>query len=86
MMNPDFLLNFILFVPSLSEVEKSYRTIFPSVLGIQLSNRMNSERFKEVIKSANEIWAVDEARAQAMVTGLVDSLKGDMVKVYDVRR
>ncbi len=55
MMNPDFLLNFILFRPSSSEVESSYRQIFPSVLGVQLSNRVSTTRFKEAMKSANEI-------------------------------
>ena len=82
-MNPNFLLNFILFAPSLSEVEESYRQVFPSVLGIQLSNHFSSARFKEVMEKANEILAVDEARARALITGFTDSLKGDFLKVYD---
>jgi hypothetical protein len=84
MMRPEFLLNFILFSPSQKEVENSYRTIFPSILGVQLSNRMNAERFKGIMEQANEIWAVDQARAGAMVTGFLDQLKGDMSKIYDI--
>jgi hypothetical protein len=84
MMRPEFLLNFILFSPSQKEVEESYRTIFPSVLGVQLSSRMNVERFKEIMEQANEIWAVDQARAGAIVTDFLNKLKGDMSKIYDI--
>jgi hypothetical protein len=33
--------------------------------------------------NANEVWAVDEARAASMITNFVNSLKGDTVKIYD---
>jgi hypothetical protein len=57
MMRPDFLLNFVSLAPSAQEVKDSYRAIFPSVLGIKLSNRVSSELFKKVMANANEVWA-----------------------------
>lgn len=83
MMRPEFLLNFILFSPSVREVEDSYKEIFPSVLGIRLSNRVAADTFKKVLKDAKEIMAVDEARAAAMITECVNTLKADTVKVYE---
>jgi hypothetical protein len=83
MMRPEFLLNFISFAPSAKEVANSYREIFPSVLGIRLSNRVSRHTFREVVKSANEIFAVDEARAASMITACVNQLKGDTLKVYE---
>jgi hypothetical protein len=83
MMRPDFLLNFVSLAPSAQEVKDSYRAIFPSVLGIRLSNRLGSATFKKVMANANEVWSVDEARAGSMITEFVNSLKGDNVKVYE---
>jgi hypothetical protein len=85
MMRPEFLLNFIAFAPSGREVEASYRTVFPSILGVRLSNRVRSDLFRKVMRDANEAWQVDEARSSAMVTELLDALKGDNLKVYENR-
>jgi hypothetical protein len=83
MMRPEFLLNFVSFAPSAREVVESYRTVFPTVLGIRLSNRVHDHTFREVMGQANVLWAVDEARAASMITSCINSLKGDMVKIYE---
>jgi hypothetical protein len=83
MMRPEFLLNFISLAPTMSEVKDSFATIFPSVLGVKLSNRVADYAFKDIVRSANEVWSVDEARASAMISALTDKLKGDTLKVYE---
>ena len=83
MMRPEFILNFIALAPSLREVKESYRTVFPSILGVQLSNRLGAGVFRKVMGDANEIWQTDESRASAMITELLDALKGDNLKVYE---
>lgn len=83
MMRPEFLLNFISFAPTSKEVADSYREIFPSVLGIRLSNRVSDDTFRDVVEAANKIFAVDEARATAMITDCANQLKGDLLKVYE---
>jgi len=83
MMRPEFLLNFISFAPSTAEVKQSYETIFPSVLGIKLSNRVADYMFRDVVRKAHDIWAVDEERAASMITDLANKLKGDTLKIYD---
>lgn len=83
MMRPEFILNFIALSPSAKEIEDSYRTVFPSVLAMRLSNRVASDTFHKVMRDANEIWSKDEARASAMISGFVENLKGDNLKVYE---
>ncbi len=83
MMRPEFLLNFISFAPTLSEVSSSYNTIFPSILGVKLSNRVADHTFRDVVKRANEMWSVDEARATAIISTLAEKLKGDTLKIYE---
>ena len=83
MMRPEFLLNFISFAPTKLEVATSYKTIFPSVLGVRLGNRIANHMFRDTIKRANEIWSVDEARAGAIIAELTEKLKGDTLKVYE---
>ena len=83
MMRPEFLLNFISFAPSEGDILASYRSIFPSVLGIRLSNRVHSESFRQVLEEANRISVVDDARAGSMITECVNVLKGDSVKIYE---
>ncbi len=85
MMRPEFLLNFIAMNPNKADVEKSYRSIFPCALGVQLANRMSARRFKDIIKEANKMWSVDPARASVIVSESLNSLKGDQVKVYEHR-
>lgn len=85
MMRPEFILNYISISPDLEEVRKSYRKIFPTVLGVRLSARLSKDVFQNVIASAAEISKVDDARAGAMITALTNELKGDAVKLYENR-
>ena len=84
MMRPEFLLNFIAIAPSTQEVVDSYRKVFPSVLGIRLSNRVASHTVTKVLRDANEMWEKDEARSTAIVTELLDALKSDNLKRYEL--
>lgn len=83
MMRPDFLLNFIALSPSAEEVRRSFGNIFPSLLGVKLSNRMRRDIFKEVVKRVNEVYKVNDARARALVGEYSDQIKGDFYKQYE---
>lgn len=82
-MRPEFILNFIALSPSTEEVRRSYNTIFPTLLGVRLSNRMRDEVFHDVMNRTKKVKLVDEARAQAMMTNLSNRLKGDNFKKYE---
>jgi len=48
-----------------------------------LSNRLGHQTFRDIVRTANETWALDEARAGAIIADLMDKLKGDTLKIYD---
>ena len=82
-MRPEFILNFIALSPDTEEVRRSYGTIFPTLLGVRLSNRMREDIFHDVMDKVKEAWEVDEARAQAKVEDMSNRLKGDHFKRYE---
>ena len=80
---PEFILNFVALSPTTEEVRKSYGTIFPTLLGVRLSNRMREDIFHDVMARAKAARAVDEARAKAMLADMSNRLKGDQFKRYE---
>ena len=81
-MRPEFILNFIALSPGTEEVRRSYGTIFPTLLGVRLSNRLREDVYHDVMGKVKEAWEVDEARARAMAENLSNILKGDQFKQY----
>lgn len=81
---PEFLLNFIALSPSMEQVRKSFDLIFPSMLGLRLSNRINDAQFHIWMKKLGEELQKDEARAEAVVAEFSNQLKGDQLKRYEV--
>jgi hypothetical protein len=82
-MRPEFLLNFIGLAPSAAEVRSTFKNVFPTLLGIRLSDRMKDSVFHSMMKSVNEEKQYDPARAQAKIREMSNKLKADMVKKYD---
>lgn len=82
-MRPEFILNFISLSPSTEEVRRSYEFIFPTILGVRLSNRMREEVFDDVLKRAGEVRNTDPARCRAMMADMSNKLKGDLYKQYE---
>ena len=82
-MRPEFILNFVALSPTTEMVRKSYSTIFPTLLGVRLSNRMREKVFHDVMTRAKDMRAVDEARAKVMVSDMSNQLKGDKYKQYE---
>jgi hypothetical protein len=83
MMRPEFLLSYVGFAPNLAEVRKSYKTVFPSSLGVRLSYGIKTEQFEKVMRDASEISKVDDARAGAMISAMTEKLKADAYKQFD---
>ena len=80
---PEFVLNFIALSPSTVEVQRSFATVFPTLLGVRLSNRMREEIFHDVMKKAKEVKALDEARMSTWMGEMSNKLKGDDFKRYE---
>ena len=84
MMRPEFLLNYIGLSPALSEVVKSYETIFPSSLGVRLASGIGDADFNKVMRDASALSGVDDARADAMVAAITEKLQGNVNKDFGV--
>lgn len=82
-MRPEFILNFVALSPTTEQVRRSYNTVFPSLLGVRLSNRMREDIFHDTLRRIREISEVDEARAKALMAEMSDKLKGDKFKTYE---
>lgn len=80
---PEFLLNFIALAPSLEDVRKTYRAIFPTLLGVRLSNRMKDSAFRAIMERIGQVNDLSEPRARAMVASLSNQVKADLYKDYE---
>lgn len=76
-MRPEFLLNFFSLAPSVSEVRDTFKTIFPSVMGIQMGNRLPDEVFHKVLERVDEWKDHDKGRISAKTRSLCDRLKAE---------
>lgn len=74
-MRPDFLVRFLSLAPSASEVRRTYRSIFPSILGIKLARRVDSQELKKVLAKLEEAQELEPGRRQAKISELADQLK-----------
>ncbi|MGK5443245.1 hypothetical protein ACSNN7_15720 [Micromonospora sp. URMC 105] len=84
MMRPDFLLNFLTFAPSVDQARKTFSNVFPSLLGIHLSRRLDEAAFHRLMEDVQKAELMDEARRSAAMAGLADKLKSDLNKKYAV--
>lgn len=76
-MRPDFLLNFLTLVPSAREVRHDFSTIFPSMLGVRLAQRMSDSSFNEIMEKFIEGESLDEARRVVEMNKMMNKLKSD---------
>jgi hypothetical protein len=71
--------------PTAQETRATLGHVFPSLLGIKLSRRMNEDTFHEIIKKVKAAQDMDDARRTAAVAHLVDQLKANFDKQYDIQ-
>ncbi|WP_367971214.1 hypothetical protein RJD38_08550 [Vibrio scophthalmi] len=76
-MRPEFLLNFFSLAPSVRDIRESYKSIFPSVMGIQMGNRLPDKLFHKVLEQV-DLWKEQEdGRVAAKTRMLCDKLKAE---------
>ncbi|WP_431965698.1 hypothetical protein [Actinacidiphila sp. bgisy160] len=81
-MRPDFLLNFLTLAPSAADARQTFKSVFPSLLGIKLARRMKLETFNQIMDSVAEAVNLDEARRSAEIAKSLDKLKSDFARQY----
>lgn len=82
-MRPEFILNFLTLAPSGAEVKKTFRAIFPSLLGLKLGRRVPQGQLRRVLREVAKAQELDDGRRQAKVSAISDKLKSDFYKKYE---
>lgn len=82
-MQPAFLMNYFAMCPSKSDVLKSYREIFPTVIGLQMGHRLDPSVYKKVLELIEEWKGLEEGRRAAKMSSLSDRLKTDHFRVRE---
>ncbi len=82
MMRPEFIVSFLALSPTAAEVRKTFRQIFPSLLGIQLARRIDQKELFKVLLEVNKAQDYEEGRRHQIIADLSDRLKGDFGKEY----
>jgi hypothetical protein len=82
MMRPEFMLNFLALAPSAAEVRRTYGNVLPSILGLQLAQRMGTDDFRQLMGEVRAATELEEGRREAEMGSIVDRLKGDFRRQY----
>jgi hypothetical protein len=81
-MRPDFLLNFLALSPKKAEVIRSFKSIFPSTIGLQMGHRMREDLFHLTLEKVKEWKSLEPGRIVALSSTLSDSLKNDEFRKF----
>lgn len=76
-MRPEFLLNFFSLSPSVRDIRESYKSIFPSVMGLQMGNRLPDKLFHKVLEQVEQWKEQEEGIVAAKTKALCDKLKSE---------
>ncbi len=82
-MRPEFLLNYIALVPTRSEVIKSYGSVFPTMLAVKLSQRLEATALRSTLTEVKKAFQIDQFRARAMIAEMLKKLPADHLRIYD---
>lgn len=74
-MRPEFLIHFLALAPTAAEIRQTYRSIFPSLLGIRLARRISKVELHTVLDHLKEAQELEVGRREAEVSRLSDYLK-----------
>lgn len=85
LMRPEFLLQFFSLAPSKADIMKTYRSIFPTIIGLQMGHRMNSQAYERVLGQVKECKDLEEGRRKSKIGKLSDDLKSSRTKIYSGR-
>lgn len=74
---PDFIYNYITLKPKRKEVEETYKTLFPSLLGVNISYHLSSDIAEMVQIRLQEHRDKPPARLKSIIRQLSEQLKSD---------
>jgi hypothetical protein len=76
-MRPDFLYNYISLAPRRAQIHESYRKMFPTLLGVNISFHLPNEIMECVYSCLKDHETRNPARRSAILVSLAERLKSD---------
>ncbi|MCT7620507.1 hypothetical protein [Aliarcobacter butzleri] len=70
-MRPEFIMEQMIFTPDKDSIAKSYTATFPTALGIQMSQQLSVNAFKQIMSKLEEISKHDDSRAKAILNEVI---------------
>jgi hypothetical protein len=80
---PEFLLHYIALVPSRRDVKQTYKSVFPTLLGIKLSGRVEPDEYHKLLDRIKKYSEDEPARLKVKIEEEINKLKGDFIRDYD---
>jgi len=74
---PDFLFNYISFLPSSAEVDDMYKSVFPTLLGVNISNHLPKELNEYIHQKIIEYRTKNPARLKSVLRDLSEKIRMD---------
>lgn len=81
-MRPEFLLNYFALSPTKADVLASYRSVFPTSIGLQMGHRLRENDFHKVLAKVKEWTELEPGRRTSRIQKLGDMLKTDQKRNY----
>jgi len=83
---PDFLYNYISLSPNQSEVDSTFKELFPTMLGVNLSYHLPDHITSKIKSRINEHSSLKSERASAILRRLTEEIKSDPQSFFDAQK
>lgn len=83
-MRPEFIMQQIMFTPDSESIAKSYTATFPTALGMQMSQHLNTNTFHGLMKKLDKVSKIEPSRAKALLNGVIKIAAETTPLVHDM--
>lgn len=78
LMRPDYLLNFLTFLPKKAQAKAIFNNLFPTLLGVHLARDHSPAHVERLHQYLEDVKAVEPARRKMLIAQQSDALKSDL--------
>jgi hypothetical protein len=76
-MRPEFVLQFFAMSPKRGDIRAAFESVFPSLLGIKLANRVDERMYHSLLKGVKKAGELEFGRRAAAISDMSDKLKAE---------
>lgn len=79
----EFLMHYISLMPTKKEVKDTYKNIFPTMMGIQMSGRISPTEYYKLLNNIDNAKQLQPGRLEVLIEDTINKLKSDFVRRYN---